>query len=810
MRGAIHRTARTLAVALASSAALGLPAPVAGAAERPVKEIVSSHIGWEVDKTTGGKACTVVSGDECQPGKASGQPGGFEYPEGVASAPNGHVYVADRGNNRVQEFTATGELVLMFGRKVNKKGGNVCLKIEESECQAGEESSRPGEFGGERAIAIDSEGDIYVADLTIGSDLTIGWRIQKFTPEGQWVLEIGKEVNQTKVSEVKAKGGTPTQQELEEENLCTRAEEAKGTQCGAPAQRIVTAPTSPEEPGAFERINAIAAGGPEGRLYVGEQDRVQEFTKEGRPVSEPAGAISARLGQISPAAASRNVSALTVDSTGNIYVAYQVEFTTKVIRRFDPSGAETELPLSARTEGAQVSVQHIALDPSGRLAVVEAEISNHSPLLRGTLYEVGTMGLHPITGFVTESQMLGMGFSSTDDLVTVGSFPGQELTIYEPKPVGELLARGASCAEGPGHETNATLDCTLDGEVNPWGVPQTEAWFQWGSTAALGSETEMEPIATGETPVSVSASVESLTPNETYYYQVAGHDENVKAPELLTSERTSLTTPSVPPRIVGEASVSYVRFANAVMFGEVNPENTPTAYAFQYGACEGGLDACAETGLTQALVSNAYGPIATTLEASELQPATTYRYRLVAVNEHEQVGVGPEGTFTTMPAPVPQAATGAASAVTSTSAVVSGSVNPDGAQAIYTFELGVYNGAATRYGIVLTAPAGASSTPVEKTLALSGLQPGTSYAYRITVKSGYGQVTGATMLFTTQGLPAVLEVPAALGLLAVPDIKLPKAGGVGVRHAGRSHQKRKKHKHQAQRTRKHKPSKGKK
>jgi hypothetical protein len=168
------------------------------------------------------------------------------------------------------------------------------------------------------------------------------------------------------------------------------------------------------------------------------------------------------------------------------------------------------------------------------------------------------------------------------------------------------------------------------------------------------------------------------------------------------------------------------------------------------------------------------------MQATGLQPATTYRYRLLASDEQEIAGkrvggetAGVEGEFTTAPAPVPQAMTGAASGIGASTAAVSGAVNPDGAAATYAFELGVYNGSATQYGIVFSGPAGAGTTPVEETLPLTGLQPGTTYAYRITVKSGYGTATGAPVLFTTTGLPAVLSLPASLSLLAIPNIPFP-------------------------------------
>ena len=69
--------------------------------------------------------------------------------------------------------------------------------------------------------------------------------------------------------------------------------------------------------------------------------------------------------------------------------------------------------------------------------------------------------------------------------------------------------------------------------------------------------------------------------------------------------------------------------------------------------------------------------------------------------------------------------------MTSTSAVITGAVNPDGVPAGYAFELGVYNGTSTQYTIVYSAEAGSGNTPVEESLPVTGLQPGTTYAYRI-------------------------------------------------------------------------------
>ncbi len=757
-------------ILLAGLAALALPTH-ALASEPPIKEIVSAHIGFEVHALTKGNLCTVVSGNECQPGKQSGKAGGFSSARGIAGAPNGNVYVADSSNHRVQEFTATGQFVLMWGKKVNKNGADICTSAEESQCQAGEESSEPGVFPETvPAIAVDpTSGDVYVSDVSHNSSL-FGIRIQKFTSNGEFLSEIGKEVNET------TKG-----------NLCTRQEElGKGVKCAGP--KLYEPSAEPAEPGSLGTISSLAVGGPEYRLYVGEARGLQEFDGEGQPVGEPARAISHRLVELH----ATEGASIVIDESGDVFLSN----FTNVIRRFDPSGKETEIRLDARTAGAGVGAHDLAFDGHGRLAIFENEFEGNVRRVQGTLYSIGTGGLTAVSDFSVPAglQVNGMGFNGSDELYLIATQPGHEVVAYEPVPIGELIAGSVpSCVAGADRETDATLVCQLEGQVDPWGVADTEAWFGWGATPALESDTPAQLVCgavCGSSLGSVSpGSIEGLVPNEPYYYQLIGHDANVGAPESFNSEQVKFVTPSVPPRMVGESSASFVHATSAVVFGEVNPENSGTVYAVQYGACPVGLEACANAGLSEPQFSSEYASTGATFEIAGLQPSTVYRYRLLAVNEYEQVSTGPEATFTTAPAPLPEAQTGAASAVTSTTALISGSVNPDGAPAVYTFELGIYKGTETRYGIVISAPAEEGSVPVAETLALSGLQPGTTYAYRIAIKSGYGQMAGQALTFTTEGLPAVIRLPAPPGLLEVPHIAFPKTASVTTRHATKQKKK---------------------
>jgi hypothetical protein len=140
--------------------------------------------------------------------------------------------------------------------------------------------------------------------------------------------------------------------------------------------------------------------------------------------------------------------------------------------------------------------------------------------------------------------------------------------------------------------------------------------------------------------------------------------------------------------------------------------------------------------------------------------------------------LGGEGSFKTEVASKAEVETGERIAITATSALVSGSVDPDGQVATYCFELGVYAGSGTQYGTVFSGSAGADVGEGEESLGVSGLQPGTTYVYRIRIQSGYGESIGATGTFTTAGVPDALQSPPPLEQLAVPLIEFPKAAEV--------------------------------
>jgi hypothetical protein len=97
-------------------------------------------------------------------------------------------------------------------------------------------------------------------------------------------------------------------------------------------------------------------------------------------------------------------------------------------------------------------------------------------------------------------------------------------------------------------------------------------------------------------------------------------------------------------------------------------------------------------------------------------------------------------------AAAPTVTTGAASAVTSTTATVHGTVNPGKEQTTYHFEYGK----TTAYGIATpTANAGKGNKTTNVSADLGQLVPSTTYHYRLVATNPSGTVAGADMTFTT-------------------------------------------------------------
>jgi NHL repeat len=794
MRARTKVTRTWLATGVVASMMLALAG--SARATTPVKLIFEDFYGKAVNAETGGDVCSkaLYAQDKCQPGVVSTAPGGYEFPSSVAGAANGNVYVADKGNHRLQELTATGEFVLMFGREVNETKSlegapqaerDLCTEEEiqnGAKCRAGVASGAPGEFDKPASVAVDPiSGDIYVAENVFGAGV-YGQRVQKLSPSGQFIYELGKEVNET------TKG-----------NLCTLEDEENGEKCGPPAMRAIGSPYEwGSEQGAFNLAigngDLLTVDGTAGILYVADEGRVQEFKGDGQPNGE---IPLASLGDFVSGVAFDAEAAELFAVYGNSNVVHVFNTSNAELRSFEVGPSQPEPP---------IAILAVAIDAQGHVAIGGLQSGN---IPFGSLYTASSG--HFLTSFtVPVPNMVGLTFNGKGEMYGAASGGGQEILAYAPQLVAEVVTQGAACSVGTRQETDVTLNCLLHGFVDPENVLETEVWFEWGSGGTLGKSTPHQPISAAEV---VSAPI-VMRPNDELDYRLAGEDAHVKAPEKLTGEVASIVSPLVPPVIVSRPVALYVKSTSAVFFDALNPENGTTRYLFEYGPGEA-VSKCADvhevcfvaprvecTGVTvtQAGQSSAYGDVPAILEAVGLQPDTVYHFRLYAESENSTKSercatTSPlEGEFTTSPAPEPIGITGGASNVTPTSAIVHGEVDPRGLDTTFAFEVGVDKGAETQYGVVDSGSI--DDSPAEESFYLTGLQPGTEYAYRISVThgalGGLRPIVGQAAKFLTPSLPTSFEVPPPTVLLPVPPIGMPsriavKGHGCKHRHGRRGH-----------------------
>ena len=136
--------------------------------------------GWGVsDGASQFETCTTT----CRAGiigSGAGQLG--QYAGGVATDGSGDVYLADYGNNRIEEFSAAGAFIKAYGWGVSN--GASQFESCTSTCTFGLQSRGAGGLYGPESVATDPSGDVYVADET-------NLRIDEFSAAGAFIKAYG-------------------------------------------------------------------------------------------------------------------------------------------------------------------------------------------------------------------------------------------------------------------------------------------------------------------------------------------------------------------------------------------------------------------------------------------------------------------------------------------------------------------------------------------------------------------------------------------------------------------------------------------
>ena len=213
---------------------------------------------------------------------------------------------------------------------------------------------------------------------------------------------------------------------------------------------------------------------------------------------------------------------------------------------------------------------------------------------------------------------------------------------------------------------------------------------------------------------------------------------------------------------VETGSASSVGQTGAVLTGTVNPNGEAVSDChFEYGTSPlyGSNAPC------NVLPGSGSSAVAVSSSLSGLSPQTTYYFRLVARNGTGTSPGAPQQFSTSHPAPT--VATGAASSIAETTVMLNGTVNPNG-EAISDCHFDYGAGGSSGSSVPCSTLPGSGGSSVEVSASLGGLNPATTYEYRIVATSAQGTSVGLGQALTT--LSAMILTPQIPGLTPVTEV----------------------------------------
>ena len=288
----------------------------------------------------------------------------------------------------------------------------------------------------------------------------------------------------------------------------------------------------------------------------------------------------------------------------------------------------------------------------------------------------------------------------------------------------------------------ATETVTLEGRLTAERAP-TSWYFEYApgsscSETGAGRTPEVQDTRPAE-PIEVRAPVSGLAPGTEYSVCLVAKN----AVGASAGAQISFTTKAIAPRVV--SVLANAGSSEATIEGHVLPGAQHARCELEYGPTEayGIRVSCKEDlGGTEDTAN---------VHVTGLEPGTEYDYRLVVENTSGPSAPGEgRGTFTTQ-IPTPLLSAESASNVGPSSALLLGTVAPEGARTRYWFEYGETEalGQGTPGGEV---PAGTGEVQVTPE-TISGLTPSTLYHYRLRAKNKWHEVFGKTQTFTTASAP---------------------------------------------------------
>lgn len=358
-----------------------------------------------------------------------------------------------------------------------------------------------------------------------------------------------------------------------------------------------------------------------------------------------------------------------------------------------------------------------------------------SPVYAGKGSDVVSASL-PLTNSFTPGKLYHFRIVASN---TLGVSYGEDKTFTTEKLIAPTVTTG--------NATDITLStATLNGIVNPRN-DQTMWHFEYRKTGAEWKKTDNVGVAVAS-DWNINAKIFNLDADTTYSYKLVA----VNGAGTATGEEKAFKTAGVALPAVTTGGVKSITKSSATLMGTINPHDTPTSYWFWYGTSPQNMyHTPGQVGLT------GKNDIQVSADLISLAPNTTYYYRLSANNVKGSVQ-GEDKTFkTAVITRAPVVTTGPPRDITASSAIIGGTVNPNGMTTTYYFEYGLTPAFGGKIPLTPQA-AGGGTGAVTVTAPLAGLNANTTYYYRLVAVNSDGASSGANMTFKTAS-GTLIKVP---------------------------------------------------
>jgi hypothetical protein len=506
--------------------------------------------------------------------------------------------------------------------------------------------------------------------------------------------------------------------------------------------------------GTFSRVEGVAVEQATEDVYVydgGEGGRIYKFDAKGEPVAFSGLGGSNVIEDVGGGGSAEEQ--LAVDNSGgpgngDIYVASNPD-----VEVFSSAG----LPLGELNNGGEMCGVAVGADGHVYVGTYPDEVNQYVPVANPVTnadYVNSLYGVHEVCNVSVDSE--GDVYAANYGGGVYRYAPSQFNTsgaLAASSPSGLIDEAARTLVSGP---TGADLfvdDAKSIAEYTDTSTPELlnrfgEAELGQSESFGLAVNTTTGNAASGE------------------LYAGSGSVVNIYGPPVTIPAPTVEDRPPV---------LSGLTRTTAQVAATVDPEGEPTSLAIEYvrdseyRAAAANPYARGSSSQSVALEGlhedESVGPVALVA----LTAGTTYHYRLVA---HSVAGTtySQDRTFTTAPATPPVVSTGVAGEVTQTSALLSGTVNAQGLQTSYEFEVGTD----TSYsGAELFGNAGQSAAGEVVSTVLQYLVPGVTYHYRLVATNEDGTTYGSDMTFITLGVPTPIAQPPSAPLVASPAVVFP-------------------------------------